>query len=450
MDHRHFPDRDGTTRLCEIAQKAFGERSKLQSVGGGFMRRVTSFLLAAAGLLMGNKTLSAQQVTIPEGTVIELRMGTDLNSESSRVNDTFKASVFRSVSIDGRTTVPENSVVEGRVTMVQPAERNSQSGVLGIEFNRLSINGKGYSIEGTLTSFNGDERKQIIDEETRVTGTDATSRNILFIGGGAGVGATIGAIAGRGKGAGIGAPTGGGISALSALFSRGSEAYVPAGSEVAMQFVRALVVNVAQEPRQSVVNLRRLYTASTMVRGAQTALRARQYYEGPTNGRLDDATRRSLAHFQIDNSQPATGDLDQATAASLGLVRTILDSGSNSQNRARQRAADINRQAATLLDTYERRLGVRVADIRSRSLSEQDLDLLLQVDAFAKAAAWYEQSSRAGTTLDTRFDDFGRILLRSASRVEEGMQRASHNQPFVDAWAGIRSNLSEIKLNEGR
>jgi len=409
---------------------------------------ITRVLAVTAALLSANNILAAQQVTIPEGTVIELRMDSGLNSETSQVNDAFKASVVRSVLIDGRIAVPENSTVNGRVTMVQPAERSSRSGVIGVEFNQLSINGKAYSIEGTLTSLHADERKQIIDEQSRVTGKSSTPRNILFIGGGAGVGAAIGAIAGGGKGAGIGALTGGGIGALGALLSRGSEADVPLGSEVAMQLVRAVDVNAPRDLRQTTDNARTLYTAANIVRGAQTALRQRKYYDGATNGRLDDATRRSIAHYQIDNNQPATGDLDQATASSLGLVRTGVDSRSNGEATARQRAVDINRKAATLLDNYEKRLGVRVSDIRSKPLSEQDLDLLLQVDAFVKAAVWYEQSARVGTSLGTPFDNFGRILLRSARRVEQGMQTASQDRRFEDAWSSIQVNLRDINLDE--
>ena len=395
--------------------------------------------------LSANHAFAAQQVIIPEGTVIELRMDTGLNSGISRVNDTFKASVARSVSIDGAIAVPENGNVTGRVTSVQPAESNSRSGVIGVEFNQLSINGRMYAIEGMLTSLRADERKQIIDQESQVTGKSSTSRNILFIGGGAGVGAAIGAIAGGGKGAGIGALTSGGLGVLGALFSHGSEAEVPIGAEVAMQLVRAVnVTSSVQNPGQNATKARALYATAAMVRGAQTALRQRHYYGGVTNGRLDDATRRSIAHYQTDNNQPATGDLDQATVVSLGLGRPSVDSASNGEALARQRAAEINRKAAMLLDTYQNRLGVRVDDIRYKVVSEEDLDLLLQVDAFAKAAAWYEQSSRPGTSLGTPFDHLGRILLRSATRVEQTMERATQDRRFEDTWSSIQANLRDI------
>ena len=412
------------------------------------MRRLVITGILGAGIaLSANHAFAAQQVIIPEGTVIELRMDTGLNSGTSQVNDPFKASVARSVSIDGTIAVPENGNVTGRVTSVQPAQSNSRSGVIGVEFTQLSINGRTYVIEGMLTSLRADERKQIIDQESQVTGKSSTSRNILFIGGGAGAGAAIGAIAGGGKGAGIGALTGGGLGVLGALFSHGSEAEVPVGSEVAMQLVRAVNVSSMQNSGQRATNARTLYAAAAMVRGAQTALRQRQYYGGVTSGRLDDATRRSIAHYQIDNNEPATGDLDEATVVSLGLRRTSIDSASNGEALARQRAAEINRKAAILLDTYQNRLGVRVDDIRYKMVSEEDLDLLLQVDAFSKAAAWYEQSSRPGTRLGTPFDNLGRILLRSATRVEQTMERASQDRRFGDTWSSIQANLRDIGLD---
>jgi len=408
-------------------------------------------IFAVAGALLSTPgIIAAQQVSIPEGTVIELRMDTSLSSASSRVNDAFKASVFRSVSLDGRIAVPEGSIVSGRVTSVQPAERSSQSGVIGVEFSQLSIGGRSYPILGTLTSLRAEERKQIIDEESRVTGSSSTKRNILFIGGGAGVGAAVGAIAGGGKGAGIGALTGGGIGALGALLSRGSEAEVPVGSEVAMQLVRAVNVGSSAAPRQTTSNSRALYTEVTMIRGAQTALRQRNYYEGVVNGRLDEATRRSIAHYQIDNNQMATGDLDQATVSSLGLVRTGADSRAARDSAARVRATDINRKAALLLSTLEARLGVRVSDIRARQVSEQDLDLLLHVDTFARAAVWYQQSSiaAAGTSLGTPFENFGHILLGRATQVERGMQTAAQDRRFSDAWLSIQSDLREIQPDD--
>jgi peptidoglycan hydrolase-like protein with peptidoglycan-binding domain len=217
-----------------------------------------------------------------------------------------------------------------------------------------------------------------------------------------------------------------------------------------MQLVRAVNVNAAAAgARQTTTNNPRLLsTAAPMVRGAQTALRQRNYYDGAVNGRLDEATRRSIAHYQIDNNQTATGDLDQATASSLGLVRTGAETRAASDATARLRATDINRKAAMLLETFETRLGVGNGDVRSRQPSEQDLDLLLHVDAFAKAAGWYEQSSSPGAGPGAPLDSFGRILLRSATRVQQATLAAPQDRRFADAWASIQGDLRGIGLDE--
>ena len=62
-------------------------------------------VLAVVITLLSTKNVFAQQVTIPEGTVIELRMDTVLNSQDSQLNDTFKASVLRTLWIDGRVAI---------------------------------------------------------------------------------------------------------------------------------------------------------------------------------------------------------------------------------------------------------------------------------------------------------------------------------------------------------
>ena len=69
------------------------------------------------------------------------------------------------------------------------------------------------------------------DNEGEVSGSSATKRNVVFIGGGAATGALIGAIAGGGKGAGIGAGIGAGLGVAGALFSKGHEAVVKSGTE---------------------------------------------------------------------------------------------------------------------------------------------------------------------------------------------------------------------------
>src|SRR5204863_9686353 len=92
------------------------------------------------------------------------------------------------------------------------------------------------------------------------------------------------------------------------------------------------------------------------------------------------------------------------------------------------------------------RLGISIANIRYKpQLSKQDLELLHQLNTFAKTATWYAQASTAGRNGDIAFGNFGRILLRSARRVEQAMETATLDRRFGDAWASIQDNLRQIR-----
>jgi hypothetical protein len=77
------------------------------SLQGGFIVKTsTSFigaLAVAVALLLTKDVFAAQQVTIPEGTVIEIRMETGLNSENSRQHD--HAAACTRLFSDGQTDV---------------------------------------------------------------------------------------------------------------------------------------------------------------------------------------------------------------------------------------------------------------------------------------------------------------------------------------------------------
>ena len=143
-----------------------------------------------------------ERVTIRAGTTVSVRMVDGLDSEVNQVGDTFRASLDSPIMVDDRVVVPVGTEVQGRVTDVKSSGRFQGRSEMTLQLTRLQMNGKSYEFATSVWNVKGrSEGKQ----------TAAT------VGGGAALGAIIGAIAGGGKGAAIGsvagAGAGGGVSA---------------------------------------------------------------------------------------------------------------------------------------------------------------------------------------------------------------------------------------------
>lgn len=143
-----------------------------------------------------------ERVTIPAGTAVSVRMAEGLDSEVNKVGDTFRANLDSPIMVDDRVVVPAGTEVQGRVTGVLSSGRFKGRSELTLELVRLQMNGKSYAF--ATSDWNAKGRSE-------------GKRTAATVGGGAALGAIIGAIAGGGKGAAIGsvagAGAGGGVSA---------------------------------------------------------------------------------------------------------------------------------------------------------------------------------------------------------------------------------------------
>jgi hypothetical protein len=151
---------------------------------------LTFLLLALSALpVLGQKSLE-----IPSGTSIRVRMIDSLSSEKTQVGDTFRGTLDEAIQVNGKELYPKGADVIGRVTDAHPTGRLSEPGELDLVVNTVS--------SGTVaTSINV--------EPLVIKGESHAKSNATKIGGGAVLGAVIGAIAGGGKGAAIGTVAGG-------------------------------------------------------------------------------------------------------------------------------------------------------------------------------------------------------------------------------------------------
>jgi hypothetical protein len=152
-------------------------------------------LAVALGVAAATLPKHSEAVTVPEATAIHVALDQALASDQSRPGDHFEATVSEPVVIDGKTVIPQGAYAEGLVVDARQSGRLKGRARLQLELESVSVDGQNYGIR--TTSF-------------RKASGDHKKRNWEWIGGGAGGGALIGALAGGGKGALIGGPVGAG------------------------------------------------------------------------------------------------------------------------------------------------------------------------------------------------------------------------------------------------
>jgi hypothetical protein len=172
-------------------------------------------------------TQEPEEVTLPSGTVLTVRLGETLSSEVNQKGDTFIGSLASPIMLDDDVVVPAEAGVQGRVVEVQDAGRFSGKPGLVVEVTRLAYNGRTYELQSNQFSKQGPSR---------------TGRAAATVGGGAGVGALIGGILGGGRGAAIGAMVGAGAGTGIQASAKPSQVQLPAEAMLSFRLQAPLTV----------------------------------------------------------------------------------------------------------------------------------------------------------------------------------------------------------------
>ncbi len=159
------------------------------------------------------------EVTIPAGHSMLVRMIDGVDSSKNHVGDVFHASLETDLYVRGSVVARKGTDVYGRLSNAQEAGKFSGSAQLQLELIRIVIDGRDYPLVSSDYSVTGQGR-----------GADTAKK----VGGGAVLGAIIGAIANGGKGAAIGAGAGSAAGAGVQILTKGDKVKVP--SETVLEF----------------------------------------------------------------------------------------------------------------------------------------------------------------------------------------------------------------------
>jgi hypothetical protein len=182
---------------------------------------------SAAGAKESKPAPARQTVTIPEGTIINVRLGETLSSKSSNAGDGFSATVAEPVTIGGKTVIEKGAAARGTVVDAKAMGHFKGGALLEVKLSSVTIDGKETPVQTGMVA------RSIKGKGKRSAG---------FIGGGAGAGALIGALAGGGKGAAIGAAAGAGAGTAGAAFTGNKEIVLSPESLLSFKLKQAIEV----------------------------------------------------------------------------------------------------------------------------------------------------------------------------------------------------------------
>jgi hypothetical protein len=206
-------------------------------------------------------TMPRGPITVPQGTLIQVRTNEAVNSKRAQGGQPIEFTVIQDVTFGGVLAIPRGATVRGVIADVKRPESGALTGSseLALELTSLELMGQSYPLQSDMF---------------KVKGPGKGERSAGNVVGGALIGAIIGGAIGHGEGAAIGAVAGGGAGAVASGASSGPGVWIPA--EALVSFHLATPVTVQPVTAQEAMRL-----AQGLNPGGPNLYRRGAYYATP-------------------------------------------------------------------------------------------------------------------------------------------------------------------------
>lgn len=166
---------------------------------------------------------------IPADTQLRVRLQNSINTKTAREGDRFSAVVIEPSNY-------RDAVVNGYIAKLDRGGRLTGRTELMLAFETITLrNGRSGRFAGEVVEVHASDSVKSVDEEGNIESSSRTDDTTLRTGGGAALGAIIGAIAGGGKGAAIGAILGAGVGAGSVYVQGRKDLILDSGAEMTLR-----------------------------------------------------------------------------------------------------------------------------------------------------------------------------------------------------------------------
>jgi len=197
------------------------------------------FAVLANVVLLGAVAVAQNNVSLPAGTSMKVKLENTLATFASKTGDPFSGRVTEAVQLDGKTVIPIGATVQGRVTQVSEPRRIAGKPTIGIFPETLVMpDGQRFMLNATLVDTSVRHGTDVNDEG-QFKGQGHDGKDLTEIGMGTGAGMLIGGLAAGGKGLVIGGMVGA-TATVAHWLGKKNSAMLPAGTELVMELSRPM------------------------------------------------------------------------------------------------------------------------------------------------------------------------------------------------------------------